>query len=389
VNRHWEPQLDEETRSWLEVARDLGVNYFGPLAEELDRDERYPWENVKLLVESGLVALFVPKEYGGKELSLTAACAVAEEVSRSCSSTGAILAAYALGAYPILLSGSEQQKEFYLSELMAGNAVSFALTEVGAGSDASAIKTTATRQGDRWHIFGEKVYIGNGGASRYYVVFAKTAAEGKTREGITAFMVDREAEGVVIDHYESKMGIRGTNTSNLKLDTCVDDKDLVGALGRGMRLALQTLNVGRITVAAQSTGIALAALDAGVTEATRRQTFGSSIIDHQGIGFRLADCATSVTAARMMTYEAAKAFDNGLDVSILGAMAKLYASEAAHAAADAAVQVFGGDGYCRPCIAERLYRDQRVLEIYEGSSEIQRLVISRSLKTAAQNDSKR
>jgi alkylation response protein AidB-like acyl-CoA dehydrogenase len=383
VDRYWEPELDNETRQWLAVARDLGVNYFGPLAEELDRDERYPWENVKLLVESGLVSLFVPREFGGKELSLTAVCAVAEEVSRACSSTGAILAAYALGAYPILLAGTDEQKSKYLGELMAGDAVSFALTEVGAGSDASAIKTTAIREGDRWHIEGEKIYIGNGGASRYYVVFAKTAAEGSIREGTTAFMVDRESPGVIIDRYESKMGIRGTNTSNLKLDTYVGHGDIVGELGRGMRLAFQTLNVGRITVASQSTGIALAALDAGVAEAARRQTFGASIIDHQGIGFRLADCATATTAARMLTYEAASAFDQGKDVSILGAMAKLFASEAAHDAANTAVQVFGGDGFCKPCIAERLYRDQRVLEIYEGSSEIQRLVISRSLKALA------
>jgi alkylation response protein AidB-like acyl-CoA dehydrogenase len=196
-------------------------------------------------------------------------------------------------------------------------------------------------------------------------------------------MVSGDADGAVVDRYEDKMGIRGTKTSNLKLDTFVDDEAVLGDIGRGLRLAMRTLNVGRITVAAQSVGLALAALQVGVVEASRRETFGQPIIDHQGIGFQLADVATHVTAARMMTFGAARAYDKGDDVGLFGAMTKLFASEASHRAADVAVQVFGGDGYCKPNIAERLYRDQRVLQIYEGASEIQRLVIARTLKAAA------
>lgn len=374
----WEPELDAVSAHWREVAEHHTAEVFAPRAEELDREGRYPWESVEVLVESGLAAPFIPREYGGQSLPLVAVCAVGEAVSRGCASTGAILSAYALGAVPIILAGTEEQKARYLPEVVAGRAVSFALTEVGAGSDAAAIRTTAIREDDGWRLQGEKIYIGNGGASQYYIVFAQAQGDDGTA-GVTAFMVDKDAPGVVIDRYEDKMGIRGTLTSNLKLDTVVPPDAVLGQLGKGLRLALQTLNIGRISVAAQSSGVALAALDAGVAEATRRTTFGKPIIEHQGIGFQLADVATRVTAARMLTYEAARRYDAGGDVSMLGAMAKLDASEAAKQAADVAVQVFGGEGYCRPCIAERLYRDQRILQIYEGTSEIQRLVISRKL----------
>lgn len=375
----WNPEPTEESAHWLKIADELSTKYFEPLAEELDRDQRYPWENVKLLVESGLAGLFVPKEFGGQGATFATTCAVIERVSRGCASTGAILTAYALGGAPLVLAGNAAQKAQYLGGLANGDAVSFALTEVGAGSDAAQIKTTSVREGDGWRVRGEKIFIGNGGASRYYVVFALTDPEAGAR-GITAFMVDKESEGVVIDHLEDKMGIRGTQTSNLKLDTLVADADIVGEKNRGMKLAMQTLNAGRISVAAQSVGVALAGYDEGSREAVRRMTFGKPIIVNQGISFPLADVATKVTAARMITTEAAEAYDRGDDVSVLGAMAKLYASEASHDAVDTAVQVFGGDGYCKPTRAERLYRDQRILEIYEGTSEIQRLVLGRFIQ---------
>lgn len=378
----WEPKLDAEAQKWVDLAQQLSDDHFAPLSEELDREQRYPWENVEKLVESGLAGLFVAEEYGGQGASFAATCAVIETVSRGCASTGAILTAYALGGTPLLLAGTEEQKKKYLGGLAAGKAVSFALTEVGAGSDAARIRTTAVREGERWRIRGEKIYIGNGGASQYYVVFALTDPEAGTR-GITAFMVDKDAEGVVIDRLEDKMGIRGTQTSNLKLDTLVDDADILGDLNKGMRLAMQTLNGGRISVAAQSVGVGLSGYDEASREATVRETFGQAIIDNQGISFPLADVATQLTAARMITTEAATAFDRGEDVAVLGAMAKLYASEAAHKSVDVAVQVFGGDGYCKPTRAERLYRDQRILEIYEGTSEIQRLVLGRFIKAEA------
>lgn len=380
----WAPTATEESTKWLAIADDLSTEYFEPLAEELDRDQRYPWESVKRLVESGLAGLFVPKEFGGEGVSFATTCAVIERISRGCASTGAILTAYALGGSPLVLAGTDAQKARYLGALAAGEAVSFALTEVGAGSDAAKIKTTAVREGDHWRLSGEKIFIGNGGASRYYVVFALTDPMAGAR-GITAFMVDKEADGVVIDHFEDKMGIRGTRTSNLKVDTIVSGDDMLGSLNKGMRLAMQTLNAGRISVAAQSVGVALSGFDEASREAVRRETFGQPVIENQGISFPLADVATKITAARMITAEAALAYDRGDDVAILGAMAKLYASEASHDAVDIAVQVFGGDGYCKPTRAERLYRDQRILQIYEGTSEIQRLVLGRYIKAEAGN----
>ena len=379
----WTPALTEEAAGWRDVAASLTREHFAPLAAELDREQRYPSENVRRLVEHKLAGLFIPTAYGGQGASLTATAAVVEAISSGCASTAAILCVYQLGAFPVLLAGREDQKKFYLGEMASGIATSFALSERGTGSDAAAIEATATREGDAWRLRGEKYWIGNGGASRYYVVFAKTdpAAGGR---GITAFMVDKDVRGVVIDELCEKMGIRGTQTSNLKLDTLAPDSARVGELHRGLRLAFATLDVGRIMVAAQSLGLALAAYREASQRAVAREAFGAPIIENQGIAFKLADMAVEISAARMMLYEAAKAYDEGRDVATLGAMAKLYASEVAHRAADAAVQIWGGLGYCKPSVVERLYRDQRILEIYEGTSEIQRLVLARAVRKEAE-----
>jgi alkylation response protein AidB-like acyl-CoA dehydrogenase len=375
----WEPALDEVAAGWRDRARAVAQERFAPLAEELDREQRYPYEHVRTFVETGLSGMLVPTAHGGAGLPMTAICAIVEEVSAACASTGAILAAHALGAVPLQLAGTPEQQSALLGGLLRGEAVSFALTEVGAGSDASAIVTTAVDEGDGFRIDGEKVYVGNGGAARHYVVFAKTDPDAGAR-GITAFIVDGEADGVTIDRYEDKMGIRGTLTSNLKLDGVrVPASAMLGEHGRGLKLALRTLDLGRVSVAAQGLGVALAAYRLAAGEAVRRKTFGRALIDNQGISFRLADLAVELSAARMLTYEAARAHDEGRAVSMPGAMAKLYTSEVAHRAVDLAVQVHGGDGFCKPCPAERLYRDQRVLEIYEGASEIQRLVIGRAI----------
>lgn len=374
----WKPTIRKDDQHWVDLACELAESEFAPRAESLDREQRYPDESVSRLVETGLAGMFIPKEYGGGGASFAATCAVIEVISRACASTGAIITAYALGGKPILIAGNDGQKHKYLGDVAKGKAVSFALTEVGAGSDAGAIRSTAVAEGDGFRIQGEKIYIGNGGASTAYVVFARTDPDKGVR-GITAFMVERDAEGVVIDRYEDKMGLRGTKTSNIKLDTHVPASAMLGERGRGLRLALATLDAGRITVAAQSTGVALAAYYAAGREAVRRSTFGSPIIENQGISFPLADVATEITAARLLTFAAADAHDEGERVTSMGAMAKLYASEVAHRAADLAVQVHGGDGYCKPNIAERLYRDQRILQIYEGPSEIQRIVIGRAV----------
>lgn len=380
----WQPRLDTDAASWRDLAASLAETRFGPLAAELDRDQRYPWESVRSLVDNGLSGLFIPEVHGGKGASLTATIAAVEAIGSACSSTAAILCAYQLGAFPILLAGTEAQKRHYLGEMVRGVATSFALSEREAGSDAAAITATAVREGEGWRIRGEKYWIGNGGASRFYVVFARTTPEAGAR-GISAFMVDREAEGVVIDELNDKMGIRGTQTSNLRLDVVVPQEAMVGPPDRALRLAFQTLNVGRIMVAAQGLGLALGAFAEASRRAVTRRAFGQPIADFQGIGFRLADMATEISAARMMLYEAAAAYDRCEDVANIGAMAKLYSSEVAHRAADVAVQVWGGFGYCKPNTAERLYRDQRILEIYEGTSEIQRLVLARAIRREAES----
>ena len=381
----WNPALDENATRWQALANRLGREQFAPLAPELDRDQRYPWETIRTLVEHRFTGLFLPTQWGGEGADLTTTVAAVEALGTHCASTAAIMCAYQLGAFPILLAGSESQKDFYLREMTQGSATSFALSERGAGSDAAAIEATAVREGEGWRIRGEKYWIGNGGASRYYVVFAKTdpAAGGR---GISAFMVDKEQPGAIVDELSDKMGIRGTQTSNLKVDVLVPDSARIGDVDRALRLALQTLNVGRIMVSAQSVGLALAAFREAAQRAVSRKTFGQAIGENQAIGFRLADMATEISAARMMLYQAAAAYDRGEDVSNLGAMAKLFTSETAHRVADNAVQIWGGLGYCKPTVVERLYRDQRILEIYEGSSEIQRLVLSRAVRKEAEEN---
>lgn len=379
----WSPRLDAEAARWRERAVRVAEASVRPIAAEIDAAQRYPWETVRTLVEEGFAGLFLPEAYGGRGASLRATVAATEAFGEACSSTAAILCAYQLGAFPILLAGREDQKVRFLGEMARGNAVSFALSERSTGSDAAAIETHAVREGGGWRIRGEKFWIGNGGAARWYVVFAKTdpCAGGR---GISAFVVDAEADGVAVTETVDKMGIRGTMTSNLVLDTLVPDEAMVGEENRALRLAFDTLNVGRIMVAAQSTGLALACYREAAARAVSRETFGRPIIDNQGVGFPLADMATEISAARMMLHEAAAAYDRGEDVATLGAMAKLFASEVAGRAADAAVQIFGGFGYVSPTTVERLYRDQRILRIYEGTSEIQRLVLARAVRREAE-----
>jgi alkylation response protein AidB-like acyl-CoA dehydrogenase len=379
----WEPELDETAHRWRDRARTLATERFAPLAQELDREQRYPHEHIETFVESGLSGMLVPEALGGAGLGMQAICAIVEEVSIACASTGAILAAQTLGAVPVQVAGTEAQRAELLPELLAGGAISFALTEEKAGSDAAAITTTATPDGDDFVIHGEKVYVGNGGAAGHYVVFAKTDPDAGAR-GITAFVVAGDAPGVRVDRFEDKMGIRGTLTSNLVLDEVrVPTAATLGQRGRGLKLALQTLDLGRMTVAAQGLGLATAAYRLAARRAVERETFGQPLIDNQSISFRLADIATELSAGRMLTYQAAAAYDAGRPFSIPGAMAKLYTSEVAHRAVDLCVQIHGGAGFCKPNTAERLYRDQRILEIYEGASEIQRMVIGRAIAAEA------
>jgi alkylation response protein AidB-like acyl-CoA dehydrogenase len=379
----WNPSLTPQECAWRDKAAELTSRAFAPAAAEIDRDQRYPVEHLAPLRESGISGLFIPAEYGGAGASLTSLVAVVETVAQGCASTAAILAALSLGAFPVILGGSAEQKMVLLGGLARdGHAVNFALSERGAGSDAAALSTTAVPEGEGWRIRGEKCWLGNGGHSRYFIVFARTGEVG-ARNNISAFVVDRDAPGAVVDHYEDKMGIRGTTTTNLKLDTWVGAESVVGTLGEGLKLALATLSIGRVVVAAQANGIALCSYAEARDFAVQRLTFGRSIIDHQGVGFKLADAATALSSSRMMTYEAARAYDAGQDIGTLGAMAKLLASETSHSVVDDAMQILAGRGYVKPSAVERCYRDQRITEIYEGTSEIQRMVLARAIKKSA------
>jgi alkylation response protein AidB-like acyl-CoA dehydrogenase len=378
----WELPLDGEAKHWVDVVDDLNRNHFVPLAAELDRDQRYPWENVEHLVSSGLSGLMSPTEYGGAGAKLTTGVAVMAELSRGCASTGAIFAIHAMGAGALGLAGTPEQKEKYFAEILHGRAMSFALTERGAGSNPAGIHATAVRDGEGWRLSGEKIYIGNGGASEHYVAFVRTDPDAGPR-GISAFITSLSDEGTNVERYADRMGLRGSRTSNLRLDTWVPGDRQLGELGRGLKIAFSTLNAGRVMIAAQALGFATAAFEHASTEAAHRHSFGTPIIDNQAISFRLADVATKLSAARTLTWQAAQATADSPGTRSLASMAKLFATEVAHEAVDVAVQVFGGDGYCKPNPVERLYRDQRVTEIYEGSSEIQRLTLGRAIAQAA------
>ena len=384
MNVLWEPELGQEESHWLDVVRTLNREHFAPLAAELDRDQRYPWENVEKLVDAGIPGLMIDREFGGHGAQLTTGVTVMTELTRACAATGAIFAIQAMGANSLAGAGSTEQKEYYLSEVVAGRAISFALTERGAGSDPSAIQATGTRVGDDWHLNGEKIFIGNGGASEHYIAFVRTDPSAG-RRGISAIMTSLSDEGTEVTKYADRMGLRGSRTSNLMMDTLVPGDRLLGEPGDGLRIAMATLNTGRVMIAAQGIGFALAAYEYAANEAVRRSTFGQPIMDNQGISFPLADLATEISAARMLTWEAAQAGPDSPRTRALASMAKLKATEVAGKAVDVAVQVFGGDGYCKPNPVEQLYRDQRISTIYEGTSEIQRLSLGRMIAQAAES----
>ena len=305
-----------------------------------------------------------------------------EAIAKGCPSTAAILTTYQLGAYIIQQVGTAAQKDRYLANGVAkGDCVSFCLSEKGVGSDPAGMETLATKEGDGWRIKGEKFWVGNGTASPYYVVFAKTDPNAGAR-GITGFMVHKDAPGVEFDYIADKMGQRGSFTTNIKLDTVVKADAVIGELNRGLKTALVGLNLGRIAIAGHALGMAMAAFEEAAKRACDRHTFGKPLIDHQAIGYKLADMAVEISAARTLVYQAAKAHDDGQDISAIAAMTKIFATEVTNRVANEAVQIWGSLGYVKPTKVERIYRDVRINQIYEGASEIQRLVITRAIRNA-------
>jgi alkylation response protein AidB-like acyl-CoA dehydrogenase len=347
-----------------------------PYAAELDRDERIPFETLEKLSEMGFMGLCVPEEYGGAGSSFLSYCLLIEEISRADAGIGVTLAVHtSAGTLPIVMYGSEDQKARWVPDLARGTRIgSFALTEPEAGSDAAAIQTTAGRVDGGYRLSGHKQWLTNGRIAGAAIVFACAP------EGVTAYIVPTDAEGVSFGKHARKMGVISATTDDMHLENVfVPEEDRLGEEGNGLTVALGTLDFGRIGIAAQALGIAEAAFRYASNYAAERTTFGKPIAEHQAIAFKLADMQTKIRAARLLVHEAAWMKDRGMRVTEAGARAKLYASQVANEVTYEAVQVLGGYGYMKDHPVERYYRDARVTEIYEGTSEIQRLVISRGI----------
>ncbi len=373
--------LNDEQRMIQETARSFAQKEVLPIAAELDETGRYPDELVRKMAGLGFMGVAVPEEYGGAGMDNVCYAIAMEEISRACASTGVIMSVNnSLACDPILQFGSEETRREFLVPLASGRTLGcFGLTEPEAGSDAGAQKTTAVRDGDSYVLNGTKNFITNGPHADTIVVFAMTD-KAKAHKGITGFVVDMKTNGISLGKPEKKMGIKASPTSSVIFeDARVPAKNRLGEEGDGFKVAMATLDGGRIGIAAQALGIARASLEDAMAYAKERKQFGQRICDFQAIQWMLADMATEIEAARLLTWRAAWMKDRKMRHSKESSMAKLYASEAAMRAAGKGVQIHGGYGYIREYPAERHFRDAKITEIYEGTSEIQRLVISAAL----------
>ncbi|MBA3952356.1 MAG: acyl-CoA dehydrogenase family protein [Rubrobacter sp.] len=367
----------KEQRGIRERAADFADREVAPHAAELDREDRVPFETLEKLSEMGFMGLCVPEEYGGAGADFVSYCLLIEELSRADAGVGVTLAVHtSAGTLPILLFGTEEQKSKWVQPLARGERIgSFALTEPSTGSDAAAIETTAEKVDGGYSISGHKQWVTNGRIAGTMILFARAPI------GVTAFIVPMDAEGVSFGKHAKKMGVISATTDDVLLDDVfVPEENRLGEEGKGLGVALGTLDPGRVGIAAQAVGIAEAAFRYAAGYAARRTTFGKLIGEHQAIAFKLADMQTKIRAARLLVHEAAWMKDQGERVTEAGARAKLYASQVANEVTNDALQILGGYGYMKDeSPVERYYRDARVTEIYEGTSEIQRLVISRAI----------
>lgn len=374
-------QLTEEQRMYRRVMREFVEQELVPIAAEVDESAEFPWSSVRKGAGLGIFGLEVPEAYGGADMDGVSAAIAIEEIGRGCGSTGLSIAAHnGLGCMPVLKFGTEAQKQTYLPRLTSGDSLgALALTEPGAGSDLKAVRTSAVRQNDRWVINGSKAWITNAGASEFMIVLCRTDPEGGSR-GFSHFIVESDAAGLTIHPQEKKMGVRGSPTHALAFENVeVPLANLLGQEGRGLYQTLVILDGGRVGIGALALGLAQAAFERSVRYAQERQSFGEPIAQHQAIQWMLADMGTEIEAARLLVYQAAWRKTQNLPFTKQAAMAKLYASEAAERAAFKAVQIHGSYGYSQEYPVERIYRDQRLMTIGEGTSEIQRLVIARQL----------
>ncbi|OGL19677.1 MAG: acyl-CoA dehydrogenase [Candidatus Rokubacteria bacterium RIFCSPLOWO2_12_FULL_71_22] len=376
--------LTGEQRATRDLARQLAREGIAPLAAGVDETESYPGEQLARLGAQGLMGVYIPEAWGGAGLGALAFCLVVEEIAWACAATAVIYLVQFAGGYPIVLAGSEAQKRRYLPRLAAGDiTTAFSLSEAGAGSDAASITTRAERRGDRYLLNGTKTWVTNGSEAGVITLFA-TVDRGRGRHGVTAFLVEPSFPGFAVGRLERKMGIRGSPTAVLHLTDCeVPVENRLGAEGEGFRIALSVLDGSRPAVGAQAVGIAQAALDAAVAYAREREQFGQPIARFQGVQFMLADMAMQVHGARLMVHHAAGLLDRGAAAAALeSSMAKCFAGDAAMRVTTDAVQVLGGYGYTREYPVERFMRDAKITQIYEGTNQIQRLVIARELARA-------
>jgi len=375
------PELTDEQRLMQETVRAFARNEVLPKAAELDETGRFPAELVSQMAELGLMGVAIPQELGGAGMDHVCYAVAVEEVARACASTAVIMSAHnSLACDPILHFGSEEQKHRYLVPLASGKALGcLALTEPEAGSDAGALTTTAVRDGDSYVVSGAKSFITNGPEADFCILFAMTD-RAQQHKGVTAFVLEMDAKGLTLGALERKLGITASPTSSLALEEVrIPAANRLGKEGEGFKVAMHTLDGGRIGIAAQAIGIARAALEESIAYAKTRKAFGQAIAEFQAIQWMIADMATEIDAARLLAWRAAWMKDQGQRHSKESAMAKLFASETAMRSAVKAVQIHGGYGYIKDYPVERHFRDAKITEIYEGTSEIQRLVIASAL----------
>ncbi|MDP8255971.1 MAG: acyl-CoA dehydrogenase [Candidatus Alcyoniella australis] len=374
-------ELNDEMRMMSDMTRDFAREQIEPIAAELDEHHRFPEQIVAKMAELGLLGIPYPEQYGGAGMNYQCYAIAVEEISKACAGTGVILSAHtSLGSDPIYKYGTEEQKQKFLTQLAQGKKIGcFGLTEPGAGSDAAALKTTAVPTDNGWVLNGTKNFITNAVQAGIAIVFAQTDKE-KGYKGLAAFIVEKDTPGLTVGKVEDKMGIRASSTAELVFEDCeIPKENLLGEVGKGFRIALSTLDGGRIGIASQAVGIASAALEKATAYAKERVQFGKPIAKLQAIQWMLADMATEIDAARLLVRRAAWLKDQGKNYISEASMAKLFAAETAMRATNKAIQVHGGYGYCKEYPVERYYRDAKITEIYEGTSEVQRLVIAANL----------
>ncbi|WP_312855927.1 acyl-CoA dehydrogenase family protein [Nocardioides stalactiti] len=379
--------LSEEHLAIRHAVRELTASKIAPFAAAVDEEARFPHEAAAALVETDFHAPHVPEQYGGAGADALATVIVIEEIARACMSSSLIPTVNKLGSMPVILGGSEELKATYLGALARGEGgFSYALSEPEAGSDAANQRTTAVRDGDHWVLNGVKRWISNAGVSEYYTVLARTDA-GERTKGISAFVVEKSDEGVSFGAPEKKLGIKGSPTCEVYLDNVRIPADrMIGAEGEGFEIAMRTLDHTRVTIAAQAVGVAQGALDYALAYAQEREQFGRPISSNQGLQFLLADMGMKVEAARQLTYAAAGRSERGdADLTFFGAAAKCFASDAAMEVTTDAVQVLGGYGYTRDYPVERMMRDAKITQIYEGTNQVQRIVMARQLLAGIQS----